>query len=200
MKTNRFHVLAAKSDNNKLLKRTVKVEKDSMKGASMETFPAHILRKDGCCKIQEVMEHCINTARYAKSCLDRIGLGNAAFLAGLLHDMGKCTLASKRYQEAVSRGENVRRGSVIHTFQCCRYLLEKHNDKYESYEDISRELLAFAASAHHGLYDCYNEDRESGFLHRKRADNIESPAFGITAFCFLQTTVIADSHRRSVGG
>lgn len=139
----------------------------------METFPAHILRKDGCCKIQGVMEHCINTANYAKSCLDRIGLGNAAFLAGLLHDMGKCTLASKRYQEAVSRGENVRRGSVIHTFQCCRYLLEKHNNKYESYEDISRELLAFAASAHHGLYDCYNEDRESGFLHRKRADNID---------------------------
>jgi len=136
-------------------------------------FPAHVLKSSEGYLTQDVIDHCRKTAEYAHTCLQSIGLGNVAYLAGLMHDLGKCTKASKKYQEGVARGENLKRGSVIHTFQCCRFFLEEHSDEYETCEDITRELLAFSASAHHGLYDCYDESRMSGFMHRIDADGTD---------------------------
>ena len=91
-------------------------------------YPAHIrVLKDGTEIEQTVIEHCMKTAEYAKQWLSSIKIGGASYLAGLVHDMGKCTAASKAYQETATRGEPVRRGSVIHTFQSCRFLLEGHS-------------------------------------------------------------------------
>jgi len=43
-------------------------------------------------KCQEVYHHLVSAASKAKADLDRCGLGNSAYLAGLLHDMGKGSL------------------------------------------------------------------------------------------------------------
>ena len=92
-------------------------------------YPAHIkVQQDGTEIIQTVAEHCKNTSNYAHDCLAPIGLGPAAKLAGLLHDMGKYTDNSREYQKKVAHGCSVRRGSVIHSFQCCRFLLEGHHN------------------------------------------------------------------------
>ena len=154
-------------------------------------FPAHIkVLENGFKKIQSVEEHCTKTALYAQDCLSSIGLGPAAKLAGLLHDMGKCSAASKQYQEDAANGRSIKRGLVIHTFQCCRYLLEAHHNNPGELEasDLTREILAYAASAHHGLYDCYNERKESGFIHRVTSDktdyeDVKSNYFN-NCFCF----------------
>ena len=137
-------------------------------------YPAHIrVLEDGTKRTQLVIDHCRKTAEYAKSCLVPIRAGNAAYLAGLFHDMGKCTEASRRYQEAAAAGDMVHPGSVIHTFQGCRFLLEGHNETPEESLDVTREVLAYAASAHHGLFDCYNEKKKSGFFHRIAAPDVD---------------------------
>ena len=137
-------------------------------------FPAHIkYLPSGQKVIQTVSDHIQNTAQYASERLCSIGLADAAFAAGYFHDFGKYTKKSMNYQEKAARGEEVIRGSVIHTFQGCRFLLERHHDTSPTFEDITIELLAYAVAAHHGLFDGYDELHKSGFLHRIKAENCD---------------------------
>lgn len=138
-------------------------------------FPAHIRsQSDGAKEIQTVAEHCRGAARYAAECLSDIGLSKTAYLAGLLHDMGKATLQFKAYIEDAAAGKAVRHGTVVHTFAGVRFLLEQyHGSEPATYDDISCELLAFAIGAHHGLFDCVGEDRSSGFQHRRSSHDSE---------------------------
>ena len=116
---------------------------------------------------QTVAAHCRKAASYAAECLSSVGLSNTAYLAGLMHDTGKLTQEYQTYLERAARGEAVRRGSVVHTFAGVRFLLEHyHGSKHDSsFNDITCELLAFAVGAHHGLFDCIDENHASGFLH-----------------------------------
>ena len=122
---------------------------------------------------QTAAEHCRRTAEYAAQCLSGIGLATPGYLAGLLHDLGKFQGAYQDYLERAAGGEAVKRGSVIHTFQGCRLLLEEfHGETPDRYEDVTSELLTFAVGAHHGLFDCVDERRRSGFLHRLSAEAV----------------------------
>ena len=134
-------------------------------------YYAHIA-EDG--RRQTVAEHCRKAASYAAECLSGVGLSNTAYLAGLMHDTGKLTQEYQIYLERAARGEAVRRGSVVHTFAGVRFLLEHyHGSKHESFNDITCELLAFAVGAHHGLFDCIDENHASGFLHRLQSHDSE---------------------------
>lgn len=131
----------------------------------MNIFPAHIRETDGA--MQTVSEHCRETAAYAKKALKDISLGNTAYFAGLLHDMGKMTEEFSAYIQKAANGESVRRGSVNHTFAGCRYLLESyHNEKSRPFSFITAEILAYAIGSHHGLFDCVDENGNFGFTHR----------------------------------
>lgn len=129
-------------------------------------FPAHI-NKDGI--VQTVAQHCGNTARIAGNSLRRLGLSDSAYLAGLLHDAGKCTENFREYIEKVSRGEDVRRGSVIHTFAAVRFLLKTYHcppgSEIEA-RDVTAEILSSAIGGHHGLFDCFDGNGICGFIHR----------------------------------
>ena len=65
--------------------------------------------------------------------------------------------------------------NCIHTFAGVRFLLEHyHGSKHDSsFNDITCELLAFAVGAHHGLFDCIDENHASGFLHRLQSHDSE---------------------------
>ena len=156
-------------------------------------FPAHIkYLDDGTKVVQSVKEHCEQTGKYAAQKLSSIGLSPVGEVSGLLHDMGKCTEKSRQYQENVASGKSVVKGSVIHTFQCCKYLLEKYNGCCDQFMKISAEVIAFAASAHHGLYDFFNEDHESGFEHRIMTECDYSEAKqNFFAECMDEASVIA---------
>lgn len=139
-----------------------------------EFFPAHI-RTDPATGEQEeqsVLQHSRRAADYAASALHCIGLGSAAYLAGLLHDAGKCTENFATYIRKAANQETVRRGSVNHTFAAARYILAHwHKSNGETLQDVTAELIAYACGAHHGLFDCISDDYKSGFAHRMTDDN-----------------------------
>lgn len=106
-------------------------------------------------------------ALYAKRTISCVGLGQVAYFAALIHDAGKQKESFRRYLEDAAAGRPVRRGSVNHTFAGVRYILRRwHLSDGASLEDVAAELLAYAAGAHHGLFDCVSDDHKSGFFHR----------------------------------
>lgn len=136
-------------------------------------YPAHIRNyPDGTKQVQSVNEHNKNVSKIAEDCLRTIGLAPAGRLAGLAHDMGKNTEASRHYQNDAAAGKPVVKGSVIHTFQGCRLFLEQHSPTPTLYSDITCELLAFAAGAHHGLFDVFGPESTCGFYKRIKKENI----------------------------
>lgn len=140
----------------------------------MIIFPAHIRQADNVEYIQTVSEHCRGVAEGAALLLKDIGLEKTAYLAGLVHDLGKNTVAFKQYIEKAAAGEKVQRGSVNHTFAGVRFLLEKHNSECPSgIRDIVLEILAYAVGAHHGLFDCVDDNSNNGFTKRVQKDDID---------------------------
>lgn len=135
---------------------------------------AHITRSDGEVRIQTVSEHCRNTAEYTAESLQKIGLCNSGYLAGLLHDMGKCTEIFKQYIQNAFNGEKVRRGTVNHTFAAVIFLFEHyHTNKNDEYDKITCEILAWVMGSHHGLFDCVSPQHTNGFYHRLKKDKTD---------------------------
>ena len=64
-------------------------------------YPAHIRGEEKEKVVQSVSEHCRNVAEYASYSMSSLGLKSTAYLAGLLHDMGKYTSLYK--EDALSR-------------------------------------------------------------------------------------------------
>jgi CRISPR-associated endonuclease/helicase Cas3 len=131
-------------------------------------YLAHI-NKQG--EEQTLKEHNMRAAEIAGDSLKTAGLYHTAYLAGLMHDMGKFTEKFQDYLHAAANGEKVIRGSVNHTFAGVRYLLEKFHISTVRYEDIAAEIIAYAVGSHHGLFDCIDENYKSGFQHRIDKDD-----------------------------
>ena len=137
-------------------------------------YPAHIRKVDGKKYIQTVEEHCHGVAEIAAELLRDIGLEKTAYLSGMVHDLGKFSENFKNYIEKAADGEKVQRGSVNHTFAGVRFLLEKHSDEQLSgFSDIVLEILAYAVGAHHGLFDCVDDNNNNGFTKRIQKEGID---------------------------
>ena len=138
-----------------------------------DPFPAHIRRTEEAEVRQLVSEHNRQAGRYAENALILVELGTAAKLVALLHDMGKYTLRYRTYLESAVYGEDAAvRGSVNHSFAAVRYLLEHYHGRASPCGPLTAELLAYAAGAHHGLFDCVDGDHRSGFQHRLEKEDI----------------------------
>lgn len=131
-------------------------------------FFAHIRTGENGLTYQTATEHCQNTAKYAGACLRSVGLEQTGILLGLVHDCGKF---KKEFQEYLMASDGVR-GSVNHTFAGTRLLLTRYHETDEVMEKLAAELVAFVVGSHHGLFDCVDENRNSGFLHRLNKENI----------------------------
>lgn len=127
-------------------------------------YIAHI-KNDGA--VQPVKEHCEAVAKIAKSDLQNIGLGDTAYLAGILHDTGKYTEEFNEYILKSEAGEKAAKGSVIHTFAGVYYILTKMHEG-SPVEKLTAELIAYAIGAHHGNFDLVSVEmgKENGFTHR----------------------------------
>lgn len=135
---------------------------------------AHLADRDGNREEQSLRAHCVNTAEYASESLNNIGFYHTAYLAGLLHDMGKATMKYNAYLQDAFEGKAVVRGSVNHTFAGVIYILENyHLESASPIEKLTAEIISYAVGAHHGLFDCVNLDGKNGFLHRLYKDKTE---------------------------
>lgn len=128
-------------------------------------FPAHIRLEVMGRTVQTVETHCRHCAAYAAAAAPR-GMGQTAFLAGLLHDCGKYTAVFKDYITRAAAGEPVRRGSVNHTFAGVRLAMERWHHGADPFRRLTCEIIAFAVGSHHGQFDCIAPDGTDGYLHR----------------------------------
>lgn len=137
-------------------------------------YSAHILLEpSGVYCVQTVEAHCRNCAAYAAATAPSV-LRKTAYLAGLLHDMGKYTAAFQTYLTTAALGGAVRRGSVNHTFAGVRFVMERwHTDAGQSFRNMTAELLAFAVGSHHGQFDCLAPDGTDGFRHRMESEKVD---------------------------
>ncbi len=151
----------------------------------MTIYPAHIRTLDnGERVVQSCEEHSRSSADIASHILRTLRLEKTAYLAALLHDMGKFKSEFKSYIERVTDGAEVSRGSVKHTFCGVRYLFENYHDESDPYACMTCELIAYAVGAHHGLFDSINEFHESGFL-RRITDDVPGDDEAVAAFLEL---------------
>lgn len=135
---------------------------------------AHITKIDNVRHEQSLKEHCFQTARYAAESVSSASLGCTAFLIGLLHDMGKAKEEFISYLEAAYQGEEVKKGSVNHTFAAVIWILENHHTSNSTrWERLTSEIIAYAVGAHHGMFDCLDLDGKNGFLHRLQKNKKE---------------------------
>lgn len=125
-------------------------------------YPAHIRIEAHGLNVQTAVQHCRNTASYVGQCLRCVNLEQTGFLLGLIHDCGKF---KDEFAEYIMKPDGVR-GSVNHTFAGCRLLLERYHTTEAPTRMLAAELMAVAVGSHHGLFDCIDSNRKSGFLHR----------------------------------
>ena len=112
-------------------------------------FAAHIRDPDE----QSVQTHCEETAVYAKENGLAVGVGDAMYLAGLLHDLGKYTEAFNKY---IHSGKKTSK-KINHSSAGAKYLYENCSSE-TPVEKLTRQLLAYVIVSHHGLNDCLSYD------------------------------------------
>ncbi len=130
---------------------------------------AHIKNQDNQEKTQSLKQHSEETASYASECLKDTFFKEMAYCAGLLHDMGKAKTEFQDYLRMAYEGNDVKKGSVNHTFAAVIYLLDKWH-KTQNKENILSEILSYAVGSHHGLFDFVDFEGKSGFEHRIKYD------------------------------
>ncbi|SEG63828.1 CRISPR-associated helicase/endonuclease Cas3 [Paenibacillus sp. UNC499MF] len=133
-------------------------------------FIAHIRESDG--EHQSVEDHLLGVQTLAESYGEGIGIKHIAGLAGLLHDLGKYTVAFQEYLLKALRNPEAppKKGSVDHSTAGGRLLYQLfHTGRIERDKGVLAEIVGNAILSHHSyLQDFLNPESESNYLQRVR--------------------------------
>lgn len=120
---------------------------------------------------QSLEEHLINVAESARQSANSIGQGDILFLLGLYHDLGK---ADRIFQRKLTEQPKLH---VDHSYAGAKYLFGKIKMQLSAKGvDKARRLqfndiVAYVISAHHGMFDIFDEDSEQ-FQYNKLRNRI----------------------------
>jgi len=127
---------------------------------------------------QKLLDHLNASADLAKVFASVFGCGNTAYLAGLLHDLGKFTHAFQDYLKRSLGGEVVNRGEVIHALQGAKFAEETIND------DVIADIIGNSISTHHsGLYDNITDGERTLSIKTNKGEDKLHYAEAVSAFC-----------------
>lgn len=124
---------------------------------------------------QSVEAHLAKSAELAAQYAGGLGMPNAAYLAALLHDIGKLSDAFQSYLRycAAHPNDHSLRGSVTHAIQGARYIwaFAKSREGANAMHICLAGMLALVISGHHGgLNDCVSPDGEQPLSDRLTRD------------------------------
>lgn len=130
---------------------------------------AHI-SDDGSGREESVAEHTEKTAYLCGEKGKRCGISQIMSLCAILHDMGKNKRKFDDYIHADERERKKLRGKIGHASTGAKYMYDR-NHGGTGKEKIFVELVTYAVAAHHGLFDCVNEERLD--LFSKKLSEVE---------------------------
>ena len=128
---------------------------DHSSGQKAAKFLAHL---DGD-REQLLRDHLLGVSLAARRHSDKIGLGPAGAMIGLLHDLGKYSNAFQQYLRRVSLSEDTEtpdseRGKIDHSTAGAQTIWQNLKPRGPM-ERVAGEILAICVASHHsGLIDC----------------------------------------------
>lgn len=125
---------------------------------------AHI-SDDGSGREESVAEHTEKTAYLCGKKGKRCGISQIMSLCGILHDMGKNKQKFDDYIHADELERKKLRGKIGHASTGAKYMYDTNHESTGKGK-VFTELVAYAVAAHHGLFDCVNEERLNLFSRR----------------------------------
>lgn len=122
---------------------------------------AHI-SDDGTGREESVAEHTEKTVHLCRMKGRRCGISQIMSLCGMLHDMGKNKKAFDDYIHADEKERKKLRGKIGHASTGAKYLYDRYHENGGKVK-VLVELITYAVAAHHGTFDCVNEERNDLF-------------------------------------
>lgn len=118
---------------------------------------------------ESVAEHTEKTTYLCREKGRRCGISHVMSLCGIFHDLGKNKQAFADYIQADDRTRRKLKGTVAHASAGAKYL-------YDMYHGLSGnvrfmvEMISYAIAAHHGLFDCVNNENIDLFSKKLQID------------------------------
>lgn len=125
---------------------------------------AHI-SEDGSGREESVAEHTEKTAFLCREKGKRCGISQIMSLCGILHDMGKNKQKFDDYIHGDEWERKKLRGKIGHASTGAKYIYDRNHES-SGKVNVLKELVTYAVAAHHGLFDCVNEERLDIFSKR----------------------------------
>ena len=118
---------------------------------------AHI-SEDGSGREESVAEHTEKTTYLCRAKEKRCGISQIMSLCGILHDMGKNKQKFDDYIHGDEWERKKLRGKIGHASTGAKYIYDRSHES-SGKVNVLKELVTYAVAAHHGLFDCVNEER-----------------------------------------
>jgi CRISPR-associated endonuclease/helicase Cas3 len=150
----------------------------------MTEFIAHVRESDR--EVQTLDQHLIEVCELAGSFAEKIGVGDAGKLIGLLHDFGKYSQAFQRYIKSAQGHINPDeddyvdaaslKGKVDHSTAGAQLIWTELNKlNCGPMGALCAQILALCVASHHsGLIDCLDSDGGNNFDRRMKKENAKT--------------------------
>lgn len=128
---------------------------------------AHIEKNGEIIREQSIADHTKGVMDYAFTEGKKINIGNIARFTALFHDMGKAKKEFEEYLKSqLEETGKQARGSVNHSSAGAKYIYSNFTkDKTSKVRFL--ELVAYAVTAHHGLFDISEQEGKANHFIRR---------------------------------